>query len=278
MAYTLEIKAVDNVTEVIQNINKSLIQQQQLVKGYTAPAVGLVKALGTAFMNFSKAAGITQIAKGVGGIYTAANNATTSLSRMLTPLSFITGFASVAGITRLAQKWTEFGRELIVTSTNLGISAGRLLKYQMGAEMAGVSSQALTGALEHLQGALQDALMGRDHGEISATLNTWGISFRKSSYEAENAADIMPKLFDKLKEMPNAYLRLKVAQDLFGASAAEMMPYILQGSAGFRKYNDIVKKYAAVQVSGLAESNRLREGLTQLSITFTALGYKMGNK
>lgn len=185
-AFTVKITAVDAATAKINAINKSLA-------GMQAP----IKSLGASLSKFGN---LTGISKGFELISKSINSMVSGLLKIVPALGIITGGGIVAALAGQVRTWSEYAAHLKTTSQWLGLMPSQLQNLQNATRMLGGSAQEATQAYEALDDALQDAVGGRNP-ELFRLAKLMGVNIQDVGLKAKSAADVMPQLMDRIKEL-----------------------------------------------------------------------------
>ncbi len=259
--FSVTISAVDRATETLNAVNKRMM-------ALTAPAERFNKALS----KFGDVSGIRRLSAGIGDLGRGAMATAERMSRILAPLSAITGALSLAGLVRLTDQWSVFGQQLGFSAARIGISASRLQSLQGAARMAGASAGSLTSGLQSLQDTLTNAAAGRD-AEAVVMFRQLGIEFRGLT-----AADALPKLADRIAAIRNPTLQAMVATKLFGAAGEELLPFLRRGSAGMREYEDAARRHGLINEKGVKAAGDFQRAQTNLKMAVEGLGYAVAER
>ncbi len=136
----------------------------------------------------------------------------------------------------LTVEMAEFGDEAAKTARQLGISGDELLRWRFAAERSGVEAQSLTNGLRRLQRNIVDAGEGVDTAVRAFT--DLGVNFRDAEGGFREIEDILPELADGFARLESDTQRSARAQQLFGRSGAELLPFFEGGSEGLQELSD----------------------------------------
>ena len=171
--------------------------------------------------------------------------------------------AAVAGFVEVCKKLHQITMEaahdvdaLVTKSMTTGVSTEMLQQWQYASEFIDVSVETMTGSLTKLTNSMYDANNGND--ALASTFQKLGVDITDSSGQLRDAEDVFMDVIDALGEVGNQTERDAIAMDVFGRSAQELNPLILQGSDALRELaeeaeetgyvldEDQIKKLAAV--------------------------------
>lgn len=136
----------------------------------------------------------------------------------------------------LTVEMAEFGDETAKTARQLGISADELLRWRFAAERSGVEAQSLTNGLRRLQRNIVDAGEGVD--TAVRAFRDLGVEFRDGEGNFREIEDILPDIADGFAALESDTQRSARAQQLFGRSGAELLPFFEGGSEGLQELSD----------------------------------------
>lgn len=257
--FSVTISATDNVTKTIDQINRKM-------QGMVAPW----QRLGGAISKLADNTGVTRMARAVGDLGYSAVNAARSVGNIVAPLGVITSAASVAGVYRMVTAWAEWGSKLGNTAQRIGISVEALGRYRGAAQLAGSSADALSNGLQALGQNVFDAIGGRNAGAV-VMFQTLGIAFETADKRARSLTELLPEIADKIAAVKDPYVQARIATELFGASADELLPFLRRGSLGIREYEQAAERYGVTNQRAVEAANQLREAQARLSLATTGL-------
>ncbi len=264
--FSIVISATDNATARIDAINKRLAAIQ-------APAERMKKSL----EKFGQLPGITKVGQGFERIGRGAYIAFQNIARVVSPLAAITGALSVAGMYRMVEAWGLWGSHLGFAAARIGLSAGQLQAFQGAALIAGASTGAMTSGLQALGQSMYDAIGGRAP-ETVALFNQLGIAFDDGTRHTRSLTAVLPELADKIAGIRDPYTQARVAAQLFGGSAEELLPFLRRGSAGIADLQERSRRYGVTNTAGVAAANRMREAQADLTLAVTGLGNSIAER
>jgi hypothetical protein len=124
------------------------------------------------------------------------------------------------------------GKELLRLSAATGVSVAALSTLRYAAERSGVSAEALSGGLSHLEGTLAAALTGSD--EARQAFTRLGLSV--DQLRGMSADERFRAVADAAGRIENPALRASRAMDILGDSALEMDQLFESGANGIREF------------------------------------------
>lgn len=159
-------------------------------------------------------------------------------------LALAGGFAAVAAAIVKAEKAlismtkesAAFADNIITLSMQTGQSTQQLQEFAYASELIDVSVDTLQGSLTKLTNNMQDTMNGT--GNAKASFEALGISVTNADGSMRNANDVFYETIDALGQVKNDTERDAMAMDIFGRSAQDLNPLIIQGSKTLKEYAD----------------------------------------
>lgn len=159
-------------------------------------------------------------------------------------LASIGGFAAlVAAIAEVEQKLISLTQEQAAAAGEIqdlamqtSLSTETIQEYQYASELIGVSFDTLTGAHTRMIRSMSDAQSGTE-----SALETWqklGVSIVDTNGNLRDSETVFLEVIDALGNIENATERDAIAMDVFGRSAQDLNPLIVQGTDAFRDLCD----------------------------------------
>lgn len=141
----------------------------------------------------------------------------------------------------------QFADDLDASATKLGLTAEALQELTFAAADADVTAQSLEQGLAGLNNALGAYKAGVGDTKVKKVFEALGLS-RKDLADVEDAADFIPILADKIKNLQSTAERVKIAKAL---GAEELVPLLEQGS------DAIAEQTARARELGIVMSDEL---------------------
>ena len=167
----------------------------------------------------------------LGGVGTAAGAVTVTVAAL--------GAAVVAAEKKLISMTKEsaaFADNILTMSMTTGLSTEQLQEFSYAAELIDVSIDALQTSLTKLTNNMQNAMNGT--GDAMKAFDRLGVSVTDANGNMRRANDVFYDAIDALGDVQNATERDALAMDIFGRSAQDLNPLIIQGSGTLREYAD----------------------------------------
>ena len=124
---------------------------------------------------------------------------------------------------------------ILTMSQTTGQSAEQLQEFSYATELMDVSMDTLQGSLTKLTNNMQNAINGT--GDAKSAFEQLGISLTNDvDGSMRSANDVFYDTIDALGEVQNATERDALSMDIFGRSAQDLNPLIIQGSDTLKDY------------------------------------------
>lgn len=178
-------------------------------------------------------------------------------------LASIAGFAAmVAAIAEVEQKLISLTQEQAAAageiqdlSMQTSLSTETIQEYQYASELIGVSFDTLVGAHTRMIRSMSDAQSGTE-----SAVETWrklGVSIVDTNGNLRNSEAVFMEVMEALGNVENATERDAIAMEVFGRSAQDLNPLIIQGTDAFRdlcdEAHEIGRVLTDVELEALAQ-------------------------
>ena len=159
-------------------------------------------------------------------------------------LALAGGFAAVAAaivkvekaMISMTKESAAFADNIITLSMQTGQSTQQLQEFAYASELIDVSVDTLQGSLRKLTNNMQDTMNGT--GNAKASIEALGDSVTNADGSMRSANDVFYETIDALGQVKNETERDAMAMDIFGRSAQDLNPLIIQGSKTLKAYAD----------------------------------------
>lgn len=253
--FQIIISAVDCATATVRKVNRSM-------ERLTRPIAQIKRSMGS----LSREMGLDKLGRSMMSVGKSAWDVAGKIGSIVSPLAAIAGVGSIAGIAALATEWARLGFEVGRTAATIGISTGTLQSLRGAAQLAGVSSEALTGGLKSLGDTMQDALYGRNQQAL-VMMNRLGIGIHRTADGTVDTTRAFMDLSRVLSGMHNPQVQGLIART-FGLE--ESLPLLRQGPAAIEAYQKKIADLGGVQ------SNAAIEAAAQLGMKMNMLHVAVG--
>lgn len=159
-------------------------------------------------------------------------------------LALAGGFAAVAAaivkvekaMISMTKESAAFADNIITLSMQTGQSTQQLQEFAYASELIDVSVDTLQGSLTKLTNNMQDTMNGT--GNAKASFDKLGVSVTNADGSMRSANDVFYETIDALGQVKNETERDAMSMDIFGRSAQDLNPLIIQGSKTLKEYAD----------------------------------------
>lgn len=159
-------------------------------------------------------------------------------------LALAGGFAAVAAaivkeekaMISMTKESAAFADNIITLSMQTGQSTQQLQEFAYASELIDVSVDTLQGSLTKLTNNMQDTMNGT--GNAKASFEALGVSVTNADGSMRSANDVFYETIDALGKVKNETERDAMSMDIFGRSAQDLNPLIIQGSKILKAYAD----------------------------------------
>ena len=160
-------------------------------------------------------------------------------------LALAAGFAAVAAaivkvekaMISMTKESAAFADNIITLSMQTGQSTQQLQEFAYASELIDVSVDTLQGSLRKLTNNMQDTMNGT--GNAKASFDELGVSVTNAvDGSMRSANDVFYETIDALGQVKNETERDAMSMDIFGRSAQDLNPLIIQGSKTLKAYAD----------------------------------------
>ena len=136
----------------------------------------------------------------------------------------------------MTKESASFADNIITLSMQTGQTTDQLQEFSYATELIDVSVDTLQGSLRKLTNNMQDAMNGT--GNAQASFEALGISVTNADGSMRSANDVFYETIDALGKVKNETERDAMSMDIFGRSAQDLNPLIIQGSDTLKAYAD----------------------------------------
>lgn len=216
---------------------------------------------------------------------TSTLNSMVSLGGELTVLIGAFAAAAVAvvevekALANLTLEQAAAAGEIQDVAMQTGLSTEAVQRYQYACDMIGVSFDTVASSQAKMIRSMADVQSGSE--TAAATWNQLGIEVTAADGSLRSAEEVFLEVIDVLGQIENATQRDAVSMEIFGRSAQDLNPLIVQGTDAFQALCDEASKVGAVltdvQLEALAGvddalirfNERLNAGEQAMALKFT---------
>ena len=136
----------------------------------------------------------------------------------------------------MTKESASFADNIITLSMQTGQTTDQLQEFSYATELIDVSVDTLQGSLRKLTNNMQDTMNGT--GNAKDSFDALGISVTNADGSMRSANDVFYETIDALGKVKNETERDAMSMDIFGRSAQDLNPLIIQGSDTLKAYAD----------------------------------------
>ena len=164
----------------------------------------------------------------------------------------VAGGAIVGGFVASAKAAGDYGGQIFDATRKTGMSAESLTALKFAAEQSGVGFDMLQGAIARQARTANEAATGNKTAqEAYARL---GISVTDASGKMKDGNTLLLETADALKGIENPTQRSALAMEIFGRSGSQMLPMLMEGSAGIADLEAKAKSLGLTMTDEMAKA------------------------
>jgi predicted nucleic acid-binding Zn-ribbon protein len=237
--------AIKKMTPPLDKVKKALAETKEQGGGVKTALANLkeefslntdsAKGLGTALTDIGGKFGVqlpdgaAKAAEALNGINAGAALAVTGLG--LLAAAIVKDEKQLISMTKESAAYAD---NILTLSLTTGQTTDQLQEFSYASELIDVSLDTLQGSLTKLTNNMQDTANGT--GNAQAAFQQLGVSVTDADGHLRSANDVFYDAIDALGDVTNATERDALAMDIFGRSAQDLNPLIVQGADTLREY------------------------------------------
>lgn len=164
--------------------------------------------------------------------------------------------------------------DVLTLSQITGLNTDTIQEMQYAAELIDVSFDTIQGRLTKLKNNMQDAAAGND--KLVEAFGKLGVSVTDNAGNLRNAEDVFYEVLDALGQIENITERDALSMDIFGKSAQDLNPIIVQGTDRLRELGEEAHNVGYVLDNDMLEAlGAVDDAEQRLTKTKEALTYQM---
>lgn len=164
----------------------------------------------------------------------------------------VAGGAIVGGFVASAKAAGDYGGQIFDATRKTGMSAESLTALKFAAEQSGVGFDMLQGAIAKQARTANEAATGNKTAqEAYARL---GVSVTDASGKMKDGNTLLLETADALKGIENPTQRSALAMEIFGRSGSQMLPMLMEGSAGIAELEAKAKSLGLTMTDEMAKA------------------------
>jgi predicted nucleic acid-binding Zn-ribbon protein len=237
--------AIKKMTPPLDKVKKALAETKEQGGGVKTALANLkeefslntdsAKGLGTALTDIAGQFGIqlpdgaAKAAEALNGINAGAALAVTGLGLLVSAIVKVE-----KALISMTKESAAYADNILTLSVTTGQTTDQLQEFSYASELIDVSLDTLQGSLTKLTNNMQDTANGT--GNAQAAFQQLGVSVTDADGHLRSANDVFYDAIDALGDVTNATERDALAMDIFGRSAQDLNPLIVQGADTLREY------------------------------------------
>jgi hypothetical protein len=252
---TLTIKAVDNATGALKEINAQIKNM---------PIVQLKNKLG----DFGKDLGLPGLGKSIAGVGSALSNVGSTAAALGLKIAGLAG-AAAFGFYRIVKGAVDAGDKLNEMSKRVGLSVDAYASLQYAAAQADVSQEEFNGAMDKFNRNLGDAKAGG--GALLTFLKKVAPGLATQVKGTKNTEQALSLMTDAMERVKDPARRAALAGAAFGKSGLQMGQFLGQGSKAIQEFQRRFIELAGSQEESAKSSDDADNALRDLETSFLGL-------
>lgn len=237
--------AIKKMTPPLDKVKKALSETKEQGGGVKTALANLkeefslntdsAKGLGTALTDIAGQFGIqlpdgaAKAAEALNGINAGAALAVTGLGLLVSAIVKVE-----KALISMTKESAAYADNILTLSVTTGQTTDQLQEFSYASELIDVSLDTLQGSLTKLTNNMQDTANGT--GNAQAAFQQLGVTVTDADGHLRSANDVFYDAIDALGDVTNATERDALAMDIFGRSAQDLNPLIVQGADTLREY------------------------------------------
>ena len=224
-------KETDGTTTAFGKLKKALSDTKEEFSGNDE----VVRGLGDALTDVAGKFGI-QLPEGAQKAVESLNGINAGAALAVTGLGLVVAAVvkTEKALISMTKESAAYVDNILTMSQTTGQSAEQLQEFSYATELIDVSMDTLQGSLTKLTNNMQNAINGT--GDAKSAFEQLGISLTNADGSMRSANDVFYDAIDALGEVQNATERDALSMDIFGRSAQDLNPLIIQGSDTLKDY------------------------------------------
>jgi hypothetical protein len=200
----------------------------------------------------------------------------TGISKLKAFGAALAASALVGGLVALTKGVADQVDQLAKQSIALGVSAQSLQELRHAANLSGVATGELDGAIMKLNRNLGEAANGNKI--LVEAFQKLDVPVKNADGSVRSADEALGQLADSFKNLRNPAERTKLVMDVFGKSGAKLIPMLEQGADGIAKMRAEVAELGAVVGDDFAgAAQEMNDNLARMQLATFGLKTRLAN-
>lgn len=258
------------VVEALERVTGPMRKARAKVEEVLAP----LRKVKAGFGEFVQASGIDEVAKGLGGVASAAANVGRELAAAALKAGAIV--TAVGGALFLVTRsYAQAGESAAQAADKIGVSIEALQELRYAASLSNVEQSALDDGL--LQLSRRVGLVAQGNRQAAVGFERLGISVHRADGRLRSADELLGVIADRMGQLDDPMKRVALAQQLFGRGGAAMLPLLIEGAASIRSMRAEARDLGIVLSADAARGgDAFMDGLTRLQATIDGVRNTIG--
>ena len=171
---------------------------------------------------------------------------------------------AVQGLTEMVTDAAGAADEILTLSTQTGLSTDQIQKFQYASELIDVPLETLTGSLSKLTKSMASAQGGT--GDAADTFAELGVAVTNADGSLRDNEDVFKDTIAALGKIDNETERDAKAMKIFGKSAQDLNPLIVNGADALEQYGEEAEKAGLILSEGeLSDLGTVDDNINRLT-------------
>jgi hypothetical protein len=210
----------------------------------------------------------TEAGRELGSGLDVASAASRVLNSSLTSLAAgVAGAAGLAGMGALIRKSIDAAADMDALSQSTGVSVETLSRYSLAARQSGMDMGSLADNLSRLNKAIAE-----DNDQLKAM----GIATRDANGQLRGTDDVLLEVAEAFAKAENGAAKSAAAQNLFGRSGADLIPFLNKGRDGLEQLAQKSERLSSAIGSDMAaQSAAFNDRVEEMGALVDGIGNKI---
>lgn len=189
----------------------------------------------------------------------------------------VAGAAAAAGLAVMVKAAIDSADSLNDLSKASGISVESLSGLGYAAEQSGSDMDSLAVGMKKLSSASYDAAKGNK--AAADTFKTLGVNVKNADGSLRSTEEILLDVADVFSQYEDGAAKASLAQDLFGKSGTQLIPFLNQGRDGIKELTDEAKELGVVVSTQTAQAaDDFNDNLAKLKASTSGVGLSIASE
>jgi hypothetical protein len=177
---------------------------------------------------------------------------------------------AVVAFAAMSKSAIDAADDLSKMAQSTGVSTETLSQLKYAADLSGTSMEGLNTSLRKLQKAQADAARGSDTAQKA--FDALGVSATNADGSLKSTDELLLDVADRFSQMEDGAAKAALAQELFGKSGADLIPFLNQGRAGIKALTDEADRFGlTVSTKAGKAAEEFNDNLSRAQAVFNGL-------